>query len=136
MKQINSAYPSLPNPTVIASPVIYTGLSSSVSPLISDVSGHDLAAWIEVGGNQKDQFWNFEFLFAIFNPMLRFHSYRNQPIDLYCKPIDWFVYVYKTLASNRLVGLLADWKRLTQPAFTCSKLTIETLVQGMKYVQS
>ena len=56
MKQINSAYPSLPNPTVIASPVIYTGLSSSVSPLISDVSGHDLAAWIEVGGNQKDQF--------------------------------------------------------------------------------
>ena len=54
MKQINSAYPSLPNPTVIASLVIYTGLSSSVSPLISDVSGHDLAAWIEVGGNQKD----------------------------------------------------------------------------------
>ena len=24
----------------------------------------------------------------------------------------------------------------TQPAFTCSKLTIETLEQGMKYVQS
>ena len=25
---------------------------------------------------------------------------------------------------------------LTQPAFTCSKLTIETLEQGVKYVQS
>ena len=27
-------------------------------------------------------------------------------------------------------------KRSTQPAFTCSKLTIETLEQGVKYVQS
>ena len=26
--------------------------------------------------------------------------------------------------------------RLTQPAFTCSKLTIESLEQGVKYVQS
>ena len=26
--------------------------------------------------------------------------------------------------------------RLTQPAFTCSKLTVETLKQGVKYVQS
>ena len=25
---------------------------------------------------------------------------------------------------------------MTQPAFTCSKLTIETLEQGVKYVQS
>ena len=27
-------------------------------------------------------------------------------------------------------------KKATQPAFTCSKLTIETLRQGVKYVQS
>ena len=27
-------------------------------------------------------------------------------------------------------------KITTQPAFTCSKLTIETLEQGVKYVQS
>ena len=27
-------------------------------------------------------------------------------------------------------------KSFTQPAFTCSKLTIETLEQGVKYVQS
>ena len=26
--------------------------------------------------------------------------------------------------------------KATQPAFTCSKLTIETLKQGVKYVQS
>ena len=27
-------------------------------------------------------------------------------------------------------------KAIPQPAFTCSKLTIETLEQGVKYVQS
>ena len=32
---------------------------------------------------------------------------------------------------------LNKFKRLiSQPAFTCSKLTIETLEQGVKYVQS
>ena len=32
---------------------------------------------------------------------------------------------------------LSLWKRyVAQPAFTCSKLTIETLEQGVKYVQS
>ena len=30
----------------------------------------------------------------------------------------------------------AELKKLTQPAFTCSKLTIETLEQVVKYVQS
>ena len=28
------------------------------------------------------------------------------------------------------------WKVTSQPAFTCSKLTIETLEEGVKYVQS
>ena len=28
------------------------------------------------------------------------------------------------------------WNLLTQLAYTCSKLTIETLEQGVKYVQS
>ena len=28
------------------------------------------------------------------------------------------------------------WSAVFQPAFTCSKLAIETLEQGMKYVQS
>ena len=28
-----------------------------------------------------------------------------------------------------------DFVSLTKPAFTCSKLTIETLEQGVKYVQ-
>ena len=31
---------------------------------------------------------------------------------------------------------LANWKVITQPVFTCSKSTIETLKQNMKYVQS
>ena len=29
-----------------------------------------------------------------------------------------------------------QWSQITQPAITCSKLTIETLEQGVKYVQS
>ena len=37
--------------------------------------------------------------------------------------------------KNSTFGL--DFRLLeTQPAFTCSKLTIETLEQGVKYVQS
>ena len=31
---------------------------------------------------------------------------------------------------------LKIWSNLSQPAITCSKLTIETLAQGVKYVQS
>ena len=31
---------------------------------------------------------------------------------------------------------LSQWKMSKQPAFTCSKLTMETLQQGVKYVQS
>ena len=40
--------------------------------------------------------------------------------------------------SNDLIEclLLTIFKAITQPAFTCSKLTIETLEQGVKYVQS
>ena len=29
-----------------------------------------------------------------------------------------------------------SWVEVTQPAFTCSKLTIETIEQGVKYVQN
>ena len=33
--------------------------------------------------------------------------------------------------------LIIKWTHVaTQPTFTCSKLTIETLEQGVKYVQS
>ena len=34
------------------------------------------------------------------------------------------------------VNLAKFSRTATQPAFTCSKLTIETLEQGVKYVQS
>ena len=37
---------------------------------------------------------------------------------------------YKTLA------IVYDTCMATQPAITCSKLTIETLEQGVKYVQN
>ena len=33
-------------------------------------------------------------------------------------------------------GQFFQWIVCTQPAITCSKLTIETLEQGVKYVQS
>ena len=40
--------------------------------------------------------------------------------------------VYKT----KVWALYSAYFKLTQPAITCSKLTIETLEQGVKYVQS
>ena len=43
---------------------------------------------------------------------------------------------YQT-SSNKAVGYeMGDWKGQPQPAVTCSKLTIETLEQSVKYVQS
>ena len=35
-----------------------------------------------------------------------------------------------------VLNLLFDFKEITQPIITCSKLTTETLEQGVKYVQS
>ena len=35
-----------------------------------------------------------------------------------------------------LRGIRSDYLVATKPAITCSKLTIETLEQGVKYVQS
>ena len=46
------------------------------------------------------------------------------------------------MAFNDLLLLLVIWKDirlsryLPEPAITCSKLTIETLEKGIKYVQS
>ena len=40
----------------------------------------------------------------------------------------------KTLLTYLMDGHLR--KKLTQPAISCSKLTIGTLAQGVKYVQS
>ena len=49
---------------------------------------------------------------------------------LACIPTSNFSVMY---ILNTLFNAL--W-RVTQPTFTCSKLTIETLEQGVKYVQS
>ena len=71
-------------------------------------------------------------------------SYRNQSIDLQNKSVDWFLYE-ATLTFNAL-NLFRVFRTLpaidggtfssyscSQSAITCSKLTIETLEQGVKY---
>ena len=37
---------------------------------------------------------------------------------------------------NERVPATFSTKQISQPTFTCSKLTIETLEQGVKYIQS
>ena len=43
--------------------------------------------------------------------------------------------VYSEMIQG-LYSLAASLRILTQPAITCTKLTTETLEQGVKYVQS
>ena len=44
----------------------------------------------------------------------------------------------KIFSKNEIFNLTTFWstKALSQPAFSCSKLTIETLEEAVKYVQS
>ena len=44
-------------------------------------------------------------------------------------PCDW-------TAKNKLINESVNAMKIILPAFTCSKLTTETLEQGVKYVQS
>ena len=44
--------------------------------------------------------------------------------------------IFRVNIISRLIAFMSSFIILTQPAFTCSKLTIETLEQGVKYVQS
>ena len=46
------------------------------------------------------------------------------------------LYSASYLVLNRNTIVPHSILNITQPAFTCSKLTIETLEQGVKYVQS
>ena len=52
------------------------------------------------------------------------------------KKLDFNIHIDNKI--NKCNKITSRMKRLslTQPAFTCSKLTIETLEQGVKYVQS
>ena len=43
---------------------------------------------------------------------------------------------YKPINDKKCNKLLINQRMKPQPAITCSKLTIETLEQGVKYVQS
>ena len=56
-----------------------------------------------------------------------------------------FEYIFdKNETKNESIVAISDWKYLvilmhvilSQSAFICSKLTIETLEQGVKYIQS
>ena len=40
------------------------------------------------------------------------------------------------ITVSNLIHILEALEYVTQPAFTCSKLTTETLEEGVKYVQS
>ena len=40
------------------------------------------------------------------------------------------------ISKEIFTASMQDITNVTQPAFTCSKLTVETLEQGVKYVQS
>ena len=53
-----------------------------------------------------------------------------QPVIKFCKR------VLRSLSSIDIVCDLKRSHKFSQPAITCSKLTIETLEQGVKYVQS
>ena len=44
-------------------------------------------------------------------------------------------YLLEVFVTSRKPGF-KDFEECTQPAITCSKLTVETLEQGVKYVQS
>ena len=41
-----------------------------------------------------------------------------------------------TYCNDKMLSILLQTKVMLQPAITCSKLTLETLEQGEKYVQS
>ena len=47
-----------------------------------------------------------------------------------------FLFIYFFVESDLAKTLHCVSPLITQPAFTCSKLTIETLEKGVKYVQS
>ena len=47
-----------------------------------------------------------------------------------------YIYIYIYIYYLTFCQLSKNMTSSAQPAFTCSKLTIETLEQGVKYVQS
>ena len=80
------------------------------------------------------------FLFKVFWPISTQYcsSYRNQSSGLYWKLNDRFLCETQNLAEsgNNFVSILKAVTSLpSQPAFTCSKLTTETLEESVKYVQ-
>ena len=66
-----------------------------------------------------------------------------QDLALICDLINYvcngfaFLYIfYHSIEQSKIITQVAAEYLLTQPAITCSKLTIEALKQGVKHVQS
>ena len=73
-----------------------------------------------------------------FKPVLRF-IIETSHLIFTGNQITGFYMKYKTglkWVIKYMGKFFVTVERLSQPAFTCSKLTIETLEQGVKYVQS
>ena len=64
-----------------------------------------------------------EFLTKILNGFQQFYNYFRKTLQLDA----WLGFEYTSAANNWFFPFL-----YSQPAFTCSKLTIETLEQGLK----
>ena len=66
------------------------------------------------------------------------HLYFKNIISFMKNPYKILNYKKKLIYPNSVLSPDAQWltNQPSEPAFTCSNLTMETLKQGMKYVQS
>ena len=85
-------------------------------------------------------------LLTIYKSFIRPQPHLDYGDVVYDQPShDAFYKKLETVQYNTALAITASikgtsheklYQELAQPAFTCSKLTIETLEQGVKYVQS
>ena len=82
-----------------------------------------------------------------FNGSLSFHVHGEASIHSYSTPFCCFIGDFKQVQPKYCGNVIVNFEHVfysrefiffayTQPAITCSKLTIETVEQVMKYVQS
>ena len=91
---------------------------------------------IFVDGKGQSFQWRLNYNWNRFNKEIKKGNFKkdlinlietNQQINMTCD---------HSVSSNGTFKSHLNARVLTQPAFTCSKLIIETLEQGVKYVQS
>ena len=64
-----------------------------------------------------------------------YKEFSNSVIQLSITQLGWVFLVFPLFTWNTNIHKITQISCSTQWAFTCSKLTIETLEQGVKYVQ-